>query len=678
MKLGGVHVRCLLDSGSQVSTITESFFNKHFRPRRSKLLDTNQWLTLTAANGLEIPYIGYLELDFEAQGVTILQRGILVVRDPPDPQSRARKEDDNQAVAFTQVSASEVVIQPKPEESPKEEDSPKSTPIPPEDMHCIPEQQAKLDELLAKYKDMFVTDDDELGYTETVKHKIFTTDDIPVNQPFRRIPPGQYQEAKEHIQKLLSQGIIRESHSPYSSPIVLVRKKNGSLRMCVDYRKLNAKTVRDAYPLPRIEESFDALQGASWFSTLDLASGFNQIGVTEEDKAKTAFITPFGLFEYNRMPFGLCNAPACFARLMQACLNEQIFQILLVYLDDILIFSKTFEEHLERLEMVLKRLREHGLKLKLEKCTFLRRRVTYLGHEVSGGGIAPDPQKIAVVQEWPVPQTVKELRTFLGFASYYRRFIESFAKIAGPLHQLVNNSLHELKVNKRLLCPFKEKWNQECQEAFDILREKLTTAPVLGYADYTKPFIVETDASHDGLGAVLSQEQDGRRRVIAYASRRLRPPEKNMQNYSSRKLELLALKWAVTEKFRSYLLGTEFVVYTDNNPLSHLQSAKLGAVEQRWAAELALFNFKMKYRPGRVNGKADALSRVARGNHEKEILHADDLAEIQLENISVTQSTPVPVELRELVTTYTSQEQLSTSIPEMTFTNLPSHSPAEL
>ena len=196
MKLGGVHVRCLLDSGSQVSTITESFFNKHFRPRRSKLLDTNQWLTLTAANGLEIPYIGYLELDFEAQGVTIPQRGILVVRDPPDPQSRARKEDDNQAVAFTQVSASEVVIQPKPEESPKEEDSPKSTPIPPEDMHCIPEQQAKLDELLAKYKDMFVTDDDELGYTETVKHKIFTTEDIPVNQHFRRIPPVSTKKQK--------------------------------------------------------------------------------------------------------------------------------------------------------------------------------------------------------------------------------------------------------------------------------------------------------------------------------------------------------------------------------------------------------------------------------------------------------------------------------------------------
>ena len=205
------------------------------------------------------------------------------------------------------------------------------------------------------------------------------------------------------------------------------------------------------------------------------------------------------------MPFGLCDAPACFARLMQACLNEQIFQIFLVYLDDILIFSKTFEEHLERLKMVLKRLREHGLKLKLEKCTFLRRRVTYLGHEVSGTGIAPDPQKIAVVQEWPIPQTVKELRTFLGFASYYRRFIESFAKIAAPLHQLVTiHFIHvvdrpansgEIKVNKKLLCPFKEKWNQECQKTFDTLREKLTTAPVLGYVDYTKPSIVEADAT---------------------------------------------------------------------------------------------------------------------------------------------------------------------------------------
>ena len=267
-------------------------------------------------------------------------------------------QEDYKDFDFTQVSVHEVVVHHRDEETPKHKQSPKSpplsSPIPSSD--STQEQQAQLEDLLAKFKDMFVSDDDELGYTETVKHKIFTTDDIPVNQPFRRIPPSQYQEAKEHIQKLLDQGIIRESHSPYSSPIVLVQKKNGSLRMCVDYRRLNAKTVKDAYPLPRIQESFDALQGASWFSTLDLEGGFNQVAVEEEDKAKTAFITPFGLFEYNWMPFGLCNAPASFARLTQACLNEQIFQVLLVYLADILIYSQTFEEHLQRLEMVLTRL----------------------------------------------------------------------------------------------------------------------------------------------------------------------------------------------------------------------------------------------------------------------------------------------------------------------------------
>ena len=448
--------------------------------------------------------------------------------------------------------------------------------------------------------------------------------------------------------------------------------------MCVDYRKLNAKTVKDAYPLPRIQESFDALKGASWFSTLDLASGFNQVAVDEEDKAKTAFITPFGLFEYNRMPFGLCNAPASFSRLMQACLNEQIFQILLVYLDDTLILSQTFEEHLERLQMVLERLRKHGLKLKMDKCNFLKREVTYLGHEVSGSGISPEAQKLAVVQQWPAPQTVKELRTFLGFASYYRRFIANFARIAGPLHQLVNNSLHELKTIKRLSRPFAEKWDPKCQEAFDTLRKKLTSAPVLGYADYTKPFVVETDASHDGLGAVLSQEQDGKRRVIAYASRRLRPPEKNMQNYSSRKLELLALKWAITEKFRSYLLGSEFEVFTDNNPLSHLQTAKLGGVEQRWAAELALFKFKIKYRPGRANANADALSRVARGNCEQQPTREEDLAEVQMDEINVTPYTTVPGELIEMAANSANRVQPNRTTPETTSSTLPSHSLAEL
>ena len=317
-----------------------------------------------------------------------------------------------------------------------------------------PEQQEKLDALLNKHASVFSKSDDDIGYTEVVKHTIKTEDAIPVTQPYRRIPPNQYQEVKEHIQKLLDSSIIRESHSPYASPIVLVRKKNGSLRLCVDYRKLNSRTQKDSFPLPRIDESLGALNAAQWFTTLDLASGFNQVAVEEEDKPKTAFTTPFGLFEYNRMPFGLCGAPATFQRLMQSCLHDQIYQLLLVYLNDVIVFSKTFDEHLERLDKVLTRLAQQGLKIKREKCSFLRKEVSYLGYVVSSDGVSTDPEKIDVVKNWPVPKTVKELRSFLGFASYYRRFVKDFSKIADPLHDLQNRCLHEVKLKKHLLVPF--------------------------------------------------------------------------------------------------------------------------------------------------------------------------------------------------------------------------------
>lgn len=221
-----------------------------------------------------------------------------------------------------------------------------SCPIDLTDVNCTPEEKEELQQLLIKHADVFIQEGDELGYTETFKHRIPTTDCVPVSQPFRRIPPTQYREVKDHIQKLLEDDIIQESHSPFASPVVIVRKKDGSMRLCVDYRKLNAKTVRDAFLLPRIEESLDAVGNAKWFSTLDLASGFNQVATDPADRHKTAFITPFGLYEYNRMPFGLSKAPATFSRLMQRCLNELIFQIVLVYLDDIIVFSETFKEHL--------------------------------------------------------------------------------------------------------------------------------------------------------------------------------------------------------------------------------------------------------------------------------------------------------------------------------------------
>ena len=789
VRLGGVDVPCLLDSGSEVSTITEEFFNEHFRPKGKTLLPTVDWLRLTAANGLEIPYVGYLELDVEALGVMIPQRGILVVKSPASQEARQRKKitpgligmniiaqlhetckngkteitpewsevlkiasctkpisvrgfakvagksqvrvpagsvsviringwqgpqtsntaalveplsgqtpgnlivintvtlvvngqlyvrvaniadedvwlqphtrigvlheindvmDTKNTVDFKRVSVNEEMVFVGESTTEQDQGQPSMCPIDLSNVECTPEQRKKLETLFRKHASVFTKDENDLGYTETVKHKIPTTDQVPVAQPYRRIPPNQFQEAKDHIRKLLDNDIIQESHSPYAAPIVLVRKKDGSLRLCVDYRRLNSKTVRDQFPLPRIEESIDAIGGAKWFSTMDLASGFNQVAMDDEDRHKTAFTTPFGIFEYNRMPMGLTNSPATFQRLMQTCLNDYIFQILLVYLDDIIVYSNTFDEHIERLDRVFTRLREHGLKLKPEKCHFLQRKVTYVGHQISCDGITTDPEKTRAVSEWKPPTTVKELRSFLGFCSYYRRFVKDFAKTAGPLHQLVNNCLHELKVEKKLKVPFVKRWNSECQMAFDALKTKLTHAPVLGFADYSKPFIVETDASHVGLGAVLSQDQDGQHKVIAYASRRLRPGEKNPRNYSSMKLELLALKWAVTEKFRTYLLGSKFEVYTDNNPLKYLQTtAKLGALEQRWAAQLALFDFSISYRSGRSNANADALSRQPHGPVPEETEDSKEDKLLHIESI-VTMATSVPLDLSHAIVT---------------------------
>lgn len=485
------------------------------------------------------------------------------------------------------------------------------------DLSALPDQeQTGVRSLLYKYQSVFSAHDGDLGCTNLISHDIPLLDDVPVRQRYRRIPPSEYEAVKAHINQLLESQVIRESSSPYASPIVLVRKKDGSLRMCVDYRPLNGKTRKDAFPLPRIEESLDALSGARWFSTIDLASGYNQVPVLEKDRPKTAFCTPFGLFEFNRMPFGLCNAPSTFQRLMQRMFGDQQGQSLLLYLDDIVIYSSSVEQHLQRLEMVLGRLQKEGLKAKLEKCAFFQQEVGYLGHVISSQGVSTDPKKIEAVANWRRPSQVSELRSFLGFASYYRRFVSGFAKLAGPLHQLVAE-LAGTKPRKGSGQALGAAWTPQCEESFEALKSRLVSAPVLAYADFSRPFILEIDASYSGLGAVLSQETDSGIRPVAYASRGLRPTERNMSNYSSMKLEFLGLKWAMTEKFREYLLGHKCIVFTDNNPLSYLQSSKLGATEHRWAAQLASFDFDIKYRSGRSNRNADALSRQhAPGSHQ--------------------------------------------------------------
>ncbi|PIK59004.1 putative thy-1 membrane glycoprotein isoform X1 [Apostichopus japonicus] len=417
-----------------------------------------------------------------------------------------------------------------------------------------------------------------------------------------------YQEVKQHIRDMLEHGVIKESHSPWAAPIVIVKKKDGSLRFCVDYRKLNAKTRKDAHPLPRIEEALDALNNAQYFSTLDLASGYWQIAMHPSDEEKTAFTTPMGLYEFTRMPFGLTNAPATFQRYMESCLGDLHYETLLIYIDDIIVFSRNFETHLQRLDEVFQRLEKHGLKIKPSKCHLFQEEIGYLGHVVSSKGIATDPEKTAVVEKWEAPRNAKEVRSFLGLAGYYRRFIKGFSKIAGPLYDLVGATT---KKSGKEVTPKQNsfQWLSKQQEAFEKLKKSLTTAPVLSYPDYTKPFIVHTDASAQGLGAVLSQVSDGQEKVIAFASRTLRPAEKNDSNYSAFKLELLALTWAVTEKFRDYLYGSQFTVYTDHNPLVYLKKAHLNTTEMRWTARLSSYNFNIVYRPGKDNGNADALSR---------------------------------------------------------------------
>lgn len=465
--------------------------------------------------------------------------------------------------------------------------------------------------LLLQYRSLFSSSDTDMGTVDMIQHRIHTTDDIPVNLPYRRVSPAMLKELKEHLDLLRRQGIIRESESDYASPIVLCRKKDGRLRMCCDFRALNSKTIRDAHPLPRIQESLDSICGSKYFSTLDLKSAYNQVPVHENDIHKTAFTTPFGLYEHLRMPFGLKNAPACFQRLMNTVLRRELFEILICYLDDILIFGSTISEKLERLSVVFERLHSRGLKLELKKCTFFQIKVKYLGYEISQEGIGTDPCKIDAVKKWPHPTTLKELRTFLGFTSYYRRYVPGFTQKARPLHRLVAD-LNKIFPGKRRKNAVKlgEHWTNECKDAFETIRTVLTTAPVLAYPRYGESFILETDSSEKGLGAVLYQLQDGKKRIIAYASRGLRGGEANKSNYSSKKLELLALKWAC-EHFREFLIGSKFTVYTDNNPLTHVkETKKLSALEQRWVNFLSAFDFDLKFKSGITNAGADALSRI--------------------------------------------------------------------
>ena len=487
--------------------------------------------------------------------------------------------------------------------------------------------------LLLKWKSAFSTHDLDLGLTDKVTHRIRLKDDMPFKERPRPIPPSMFEEVRAHLKEMETLGVIRRSQSPYASNVVIVRKKNGALRFCLDMRILNTKTIRDSYSLPRIDSTLNVLSGSKWFSVLDLKSGYWQVPLAEEDKCKTAFtVGPLGFWECERMPFGLTNAPATFQRLMENCMGDLHLSYCLLYLDDIIVFSSSYEEHLVRLEAIFAKLKDARLKLSPSKCHFLCKEIKYLGHMISEKGIGVDPEKISCVKDWPVPKSVKQVQGFLGFTSFYRRFIRDFAKIAKPLHEVTQGGEHvKLKTKNAVRYP-PLKWGESQQQAFEKLKDACCETPILGFADYSRPFTLHTDASGDGLGGVLSQQQDGSSRVIAYASRSL---SKSERNYPAHKLEFLALKWAVTEKFHEYLYGNTFAVVTDNNPLTYvLKNAKLDATGHRWVAQLANYDFSISYAPGSTNHVADALSRIQWPQVTSEVIS-------QLLQVHLDQVTPV-------------------------------------
>lgn len=462
--------------------------------------------------------------------------------------------------------------------------------------HLTDDQRAKLAKVILDYADIFVGPDGKLGQTNIIEHTINTGDAKPIKIPPRRLPVHMREVAEQEIQKMLDQDIIESSCSPWAAPIVLVKKKDGSTRFCVDYRRLNSVTKKDAYPLPLIGEALDSLGGSNFFCVMDLASGFWQLKVSEEDKPKTAFATHRGLFQFKRMPFGLANSPASFERLMEITLNGLQFERCLVYLDDVIVFGSTFEQTLQNLTTVFDRFKTANLKLKPKKCAMFKEEVSYLGHVVSKHGIKCDPAKLDTIKTWPTPESVADVRSFLGLASYYRKYIENFSTISFPLTQLT-------KKNQRFY------WSEDCEQAFSKLKSLLISAPILAYPLRHESFILDTDASAYGIGAVLSQVQDGKEKVIAYASKTL---SKSQMRYCTTYRELLAVV-AFVKHFKHYLYGKRFLLRTDHSSLTWLKNFKEPeGMVARWISTLETFDFGIKHRKGSLHGNADGLSRRPR------------------------------------------------------------------
>ncbi len=389
--------------------------------------------------------------------------------------------------------------------------------------------------------------------------------------------PTELKELKVQLQGMVDLKFTRLSTSPWGAPVLFVKKKDGTLQMCIDYRELNKLTVKNKYPLPRIDDLFDQLQGKTVFSKIDLRSGYHQLRIREEDIPKTTFRTRYGHYEFLVMSFGLTNAPAAFMDLMNRVFKDFLDDFVIVFIDDILIYSDSEETHERHLRMVLQRLREHKLYAKFKKCEFWLRQVSFLGHVVSKDGILVDPVKIEAVRDWPRPKSATEVRSFLGLARYYRRFVEGFAKISTPLTELTRKN-----------CKFV--WTDKCEGSFQELKQRLITAPVLTLPKSDEKFVIYCDASKQGLGCVLMQSG----KVIAYASRQLKEYE---QRYPTHDIELAAVVFAL-KVWRHYLYGEKCEIYTDHKSLKYFFTQKdLNMRQRRWLELVKDYDCEILYHP---------------------------------------------------------------------------------
>ncbi|UYV75794.1 hypothetical protein LAZ67_13001373, partial [Cordylochernes scorpioides] len=453
-----------------------------------------------------------------------------------------------------------------------------------------PKKQEDLKQILIKYADLFSP---RLGRTNLAKHRIDTEDAKPIKHKPYRVSPKERDIIKDQIDEMLKEGIIRPSSSAWSFPVILVKKRDGKFRFCVDYRKLNEVTVKDVYPIPRIDDVMDTLQGSKYFSAIDLRSGYWQVEIEEKYKEKTAFTTTHGLYEFNVMPFGLCNAPATFERNKDNVLGNLRWQICLCYLDDVIIYSSDFPTHLKRLEAVLKCFSESNLKLNDKKCRFAFEELEILGHITNQQGIKPAEYNIKAVRDFPQPKKVKEVQSFLGMCSYYRKFIKDFSLIADPLKGLIRKNAQFT-------------WTEKQEEAFQNLKKALMNPPILGHFDPNAATYIHTDASNIGLGATLVQIICGEEKVISYLSRTLSKAE---QNYSTTEKECLAVVWAIS-KLRPYLYGRHLKIITYHHSLCWLKNLKdpTGRLA-RWALKIQEYDFDIIHKSGKKHMDADGLSR---------------------------------------------------------------------